>query len=632
MAVTPTNRSRINQPILFIIGSLILVGAILIYFFILRGIYGRFDSSSLIPDTNTFNNILFGEKPKVAILYSNYTRNMLPNKSNWLSENIKTWQKFLDDAGSSVAVINDNDIELGKAFDYSLIVLPGCKSLSDREIIQLKKFIDKGGSLFATGSVGTYSKDGKWRGWSFISEIFGASFSKEIYNDGTAKIHTLRGGSPITANIPTGYPLKVATWDRPMAIEVLDPRTTQISFWYNYRLEDGLVREEIKKSAGMVYGTYGKGRFIWMGFEINSVLGIQEDYILFERLFRNCINWLTYVPVAYVRDWPVGYDAAAVIAISVSNDAENTNNILPILKNENVPATFFVDPMLLKSNSELIKKLKDYGEIGALVDVGYLTSQSDTINKLNNLSLQTEKLLYAKSELESVVKKPVHGFLPYYGLYDLNTITAAINSKFKYMMSDSLTDRSVPKTIIRGQDRILSIVKTGRDDYAVIRDFGLTQPEFQFYTYQEDVDRVFFEGGLFTSKFHSEYQCKPENVNVISDLIEDLKKKNFWITTASEIQQWFQKKDYIEIRTERRSNSRVTLKVSNPGISSVSDLVVNIDLNEQVSNISLNSEIIGTKIPKFKYVKGSTILYLYINDLKPKESRTYYIDYEKIGV
>lgn len=139
----------------------------------------------------------------------------------------------------------------------------------------------------------------------------------------------------------------------------------------------------------------------------------------------------------------------------------------------------------------------------------------------------------------------------------------------------------------------------------------------------------FFEGGLFTSKFHSEYQCKPENVNVISDLVKDLKKKNFWITTASEIQQWFQKKDYIEIKTERRSNSRVTLKVSNPGISSVSDLVVNIDLNEQVSNISLNSEIIGTKIPKFKYVKGSTILYLYINDLKPKESRTYYIDYEK---
>lgn len=557
---------------------------------------------------------------------------MLPKGSTWLKENIKTWQKFIVEYGSNTEIINDEDIELGEIFDYNLIILPGSKSLSDREIIQLKKFIDSGGSLFATGSVGTYSSDGKWRGWNFISEIFGARFSKEISNDGTTKVHTLRGGLPITANIPTGYPLKIATWDRPMAVEVLDPRTTQISFWYNYRLEDGLVREEIKKSAGMINGTYGRGRFIWMGFEINSILGVQEDYILFERLFRNCINWLSYTPVAYVRDWPVGFDAAAVLSISVSNDAQNINNLLPILKNENIRATFFIDPLLLKSNSELVKKIKDYGEIGALIDIGYLTSQSDTINKLANLSLQTEKLFTAKSELETLIRKPVHGFLPYYGLFDLNTITAVINSKFKYLLSDSLTDRSVPKTIIRGNDRILSIVKTGRDDYEVIRDFGLSQSEFQFYTYQEDIDRVLFEGGLFTSKFHTEYQCKPENVNVIKEIIQDLKKKNYWITTAEEIQQWFQKKDYVEIRTERRSNSRVTLKVSNPGESSISNLVVNIDLNEEASNISLDSEIIGTQLAKYKYIKGSTILYIYIDDLKPKESRTYFIDYERVGV
>lgn len=631
MAVAPTTRSRINQPVLIIIGSVILVGAVLIYFFILRGIYGRFDSSSLIPDSKTFNNIIFGEKPKVAILYSNYTRNMLPKGSTWLNDNIKTWQKFVINFGSKTDIINDESIELGKIFNYNLIVIPGSKSLSDREIIQLKKFVDKGGSLFATGSVGTYSSDGKWRGWSFISEIFGVRFSREINNDGTTKVHTVRGGLPITANIPTGYPLKVATWDRPMAVEVLDPRTTQISFWYNYRLEDGLVREEIKKSAGMVYGTYGKGRFIWMGFEINSIIGIQEDYVLFERLFRNCVNWLTYIPVAYVRDWPIGYDAAALISISVSNDAENVNTFLPILKNENIRATFFIDPLLIKKNSELIKKLKDYGEIGALIDIGYLTSQSDTMNRLDNLSLQNDKLSSAKSELESLIRKPVVGFLPYYGLFDLNTITAVINSKFKYLLSDSLTDRSVPRTVIRGDERILSIVKTARDDYEVIRDFGLTQPEFQFYTYQEDVDRILFEGGLFTSKFHTEYQCKPENVNVIADLIKDLKKKNFWIATAEEIQKWFQKKDYVEIRTERRSNTRVALKVSNPGVTSVSNLVVNVDLNEQVSNISLNSEIIGTQLPKFKYVKGSTILYLYIDNLKPIESRTYFIDYERAG-
>ena len=81
------------------------------------------------------------------------------------------------------------------------------------------------------------------------------------------------------------FRLKVATWDRPMAVEVLDPRTTQVSFWYNYRMDDGLVREEIKKSAGIAYGTYGKGRFMWMGFELNSIIGVQEDYILFRDVY-----------------------------------------------------------------------------------------------------------------------------------------------------------------------------------------------------------------------------------------------------------------------------------------------------------------------------------------------------------
>lgn len=71
-------------------------------------------------------------------------------------------------------------------------------------------------------------------------------FSHEIKPDEYSKIHTVCGSLPITANIPTGFPLKVATWDRPMAVEVLDPRTTQVSFWYNYRMDDGLVREEIK--------------------------------------------------------------------------------------------------------------------------------------------------------------------------------------------------------------------------------------------------------------------------------------------------------------------------------------------------------------------------------------------------
>lgn len=184
------------------------------------------------------------------------------------------------------------------------------------------------------------------------------------------------------------------------------------------------------------------------------------------------------------------------------------------MNSEKVPATFFVDPTQAELNKGIIKPLVRFGEIGSLVDIGYLTSVSDTINKLNDFDTQKDKLSNAKTSLETISGSNVLGCMPYYGIYDQNTIQALIQSKYKYIFTDSLTDRSVPKTIIRGDSLLVSMSKTGRDDYEVIRDFGLTDPNFQFYTYQEDLDRILFEGGLYSLKLHTDYQCKPENIEL----------------------------------------------------------------------------------------------------------------------
>jgi peptidoglycan/xylan/chitin deacetylase (PgdA/CDA1 family) len=621
---------RINQFFIIASGFVIIISAILVYYFILRGIYGRFDTSEILPNSNIIEDFFYGKKPDVAILYSKNTENTLPVGSTWLNDNISTWKKFLGNLDLKYEIISDQIIENGDCNKYKLLVLPGTKSLSEKEALQLKKYLENGGSVFATGGIGSYSDDGKWRGWEFINQVFGLQFSHEIKPDEYSKIHTVCGSLPITANIPTGFPLKVATWDRPMAVEVLDPRTTQVSFWYNYRMDDGLVREEIKKSAGIAYGNFGKGRFMWMGFELNSIIGVQEDYVFFERLFNNSIKWLMYYPIAYVRDWPTGYEAAAVVAPVLSNDINNINNVLPILKNEGISATFFIDPQTAESNKVLVKKISSYGEIAALVDIGYLSSVNDKFNKLNSYDEQLKKLNDAKETLEKISSSTVSGFLPYYGLFDQNTLSAVINSNYKYVLTDSLTDRSVPKTIIRGDNRIVTLTKTARDDYEIIRDFGLTLPEFQFYTYQEDLDRVLFEGGMYILKLHTEYQCRSDYANIIKDVIKDLKKKKFWIATASEIQKWYEKRDYIEIKSDRRGKTRVALKVSNPGIESINNLVIDLDLNDYAKNITIGSEIIGTKSASVKHTEGSQMVYLYIDDLKPGESRQYYIDYDQV--
>ncbi|HSD64933.1 MAG TPA: polysaccharide deacetylase family protein [Ignavibacteriaceae bacterium] len=519
MAIESEKKGSINQFIILISGVIILLGAILIYLFVLQGVFGRFDAAELIPNMKSIKDVFSSSRSTAAVLYSGYTKNILPEGSTWQDDNISTWKKFLEINRISYDIIPDASIETSKLAGYKILVLPGSKSLSDKEIVEIKKFLQNGGSIFATGGIASYSDNGKWRGWNFLNDVFGVNYTGEMSDTNKTSIHTLRGGLPLTANIPAGFPMQIATWDKPMAVEVLDPRTTQVSFWYDYRIQSGLVRQQIKKTAGIVYGNYGEGRFVWMGFEINSVIGVKDDYVFFDRLFRNCCNWLNYVPIAYIQDWPTGYDAAAVIAPELYDEIQNISNIFKYLQNANVKATFFMDPARAEYYSALTNELTKYGEIASIVNIGYQSSISDTNNRLFDYHTQLKIIGSAKEKLQSITGTDVSGCLPFYGLFDENTIKALLDAGYTYVLTDSLTDRSVPKTVTRENKRLTILTKTARDDYQVIRDFGLTDPDFQYYTYQEDLDRILFEGGLYVFKLHPGYQCKPEYVSVIGDVI-----------------------------------------------------------------------------------------------------------------
>jgi peptidoglycan/xylan/chitin deacetylase (PgdA/CDA1 family) len=625
VAIVDKNRFRSHIFFLFLTGLIVLIFSALVYLLIIKTVYGRFSASQLVPNAKAVNDLVFGTFPSTAILNSDYTKNILAEKSSWFDDNLKTWQKSLQNLDIKYQLISDEDVELGRLDEYHLIVLSGCKSLSEREVIQLKKYLENGGSIFATGGTSSYSEDGKWRGWDFLSDVFGITFRKEIGNEDKTKIHTLRGGLPVTANIPTGFPLNIATWDNPIAAEVLDPRTTQVSFWYNHQLEDGLVREEIKETAGIVYGNYGKGRFVWMGFEINSVLGRQDDYVYFDRLFNNCISWLTYKPIAYLRNWPNGYRGAAMLAPIISDSLQNINYLLSVLGEAKTKATFFVNSSFAGQDPQLIRSLVNLGEVAAFINFEFVNGNSDMNSLLNSIS--DEKRL-----LEKITGVPVDGIYPSVNISSENILKTLMASKFKYFITDSLDDRSVPKTIKRKDEKIISISRSVRDDHDVIRDFNLTEKDFQFYTYQEDVDRIAFEGGLYLFKMHLNYQCTPQNIEVVRDLIRDIKSKDYWIATASEIAEWSDKKDFIELRTQKRGSSRVAVTITNFGNFNINYLVVDVDLNQKAEKVSLDTEIIGTKKAQYKHKDGSQFVFLFIDELTAGESRTYYIDYDKYNL
>lgn len=629
MEVTKKNDGMFKIGIPLFIGLIVVLFAIVNFYFVLRGVYGKFTAEELYPNVTSLQTLFTSHKQKAAILNSDYTKNLLPKGSTWLEDNLKTWKKFTTNFNYEYEIVSDELIETNGLSEFDLLILPGSKSLSDKEIIRIKKYLEQGGNVLATSGTASYSNNGKWRGWNFFSEVFGIRFAKEIKSEEITKVHTLRGGLPLTANIPAGYSLKVATWDRPIAAEVLDPRSIQLSYWYDYKYEQGLVREEIKKSAGIVYGEYGKGRFIWMGFEINSIIGSIDDHVYLERLLRNSLNWLCRNPIAYVRDWPNDFNAAALFLPYFGSDFSSTSALLDIVKKKKISPTFIIDQDQIRNdNKEQLKVLSQYGEVIPAIAFGYPSALYDTTRNLFDYQSQLQSITRAKSSIEEISAKKVNGVLPLFGLFDKSTLKALTSADYNYLISDSINGNSLPKTLSWNNQRIIGMYKSSHDDNDVIGNFGLTDSVFQFYTYQEDIDRILFEGGLYMLKSHSAYQLQPQNIGVINNVIDDLRKKNFWIATASEISRWFNTKTQIEVGVKRIGSRRVRLTVSNSGESIAEKIEVDADLSEKVNNILLSAEIIGTRLPKFKKLNGGSLIRLTIDELKPHESRIYYIDYD----
>lgn len=639
MALEDIKGIKVNSIIIVFIGLFMIIGAIMTYLLIIKNVYGNFKFSEILPTEENIKMVDSKRDKKAALLYSQYTHNILPEGSTWVQDNIDSWENFLKQVKIGYDIIDDIAIETEDLSKYGLLILSGTKALSDRQLIKIKKYIENGGSIFATSGIATYSDEGKWRGWSFFSEVFGLSFTKELEpEEYLTKMHTLRGNLAITAGIPTGYSLNIATWDRPIYAKILDPRTTQVSYWYDFRNEMGLVQEEINKSAGIAFGNFSKGRFVWFGFELNSVIGrndFQNDekyWSYFFKLFENSINWLTYMPTAFLRDWPSDYEAASIFTVNVETELNNLNNLYPLIKNKNYPTTFLVTPELAKNNPQVISKLKNHGEIGAIVDVGFLSSLQDTVNKLLTIEEQDNNVRISKSFLEKITKNNIVTLMPKYGYFNENTKRSFVKHNIDCLLTDSLTDRTVPRLEIWDSKPIITISKTARDDYQVIKKYGLTETNFQRYTYQEDVDRILFEGGIYVFKLHTQYQLKPEYISVVPDVLEYIKKNKVWLTSLSEIKKWWKNRGDLEFKYDIRSKRRIAVEVFNPSKNDKNNFVIEIHINKVVKHIEISSDIINTKIPRFHHDKITGILYLYIEDIEPGETRSLLIDFDNVSL
>jgi hypothetical protein len=376
---------------------------------------------------------------------------------------------------------------------------------------------------------------------------------------------TLRGQTPLTIDIPAGYRMRVGTYDRPIMVTPTDVRTQVAGFWYDYTLEDKSLPEAAIQSAGLVYGTNGEGRFVYMGHELVAMgakdasrLGLDlEDQTCLDHFFTNVLAWLNHQPVAYASSFPMGYDAAAMVGVATDHDFSTLTEYQRLLTDMNIKGSYFVGADLVAGNEDWIKRFQLQGDVGVMAQTASEASRGS--QSLAKQLGQAPKGLFSTHTFSASALEQLQG------------------NGFRYVVTDSVERRSMPQPF--ESSKIIAIRKAGRsDDDAYLRGvrdaLGLQAVFFQ------DAERVRYEGGAYPMMLFSSNLKSIEALNGVRNTLEQLKSKHFWLTSGRELAEWAAGRAGIHTASRKTSAERTVVQISNDSDQALDHLALYIYLDK----------------------------------------------------
>ncbi|MFC2082371.1 hypothetical protein ACFLQT_01435, partial [Bacteroidota bacterium] len=116
MAVKRSKGLKVNYLIIFLSGLVLLTTGILVFLLVVQNVYGNYEIEEILPTRENISLFTGDAAKKVGILFSDYTQNMMPEGSTWLSDNVDTWEHFIGSTDFSYDIISDQTIERGNHF------------------------------------------------------------------------------------------------------------------------------------------------------------------------------------------------------------------------------------------------------------------------------------------------------------------------------------------------------------------------------------------------------------------------------------------------------------------------------------------------------------------------------------
>lgn len=449
---------------------------------------------------------------------------------------------------------------------------------------------------------------------------------------------TLRANTPLTAGIPSGYRVKIQVYNPGVKVSVTEPeRTTPVGFWYDFATDNIVGSDTPYNTTGLVHGTYGEGRFVYMGFQRDAMgvgpcfgnQGDVEDCEIMDYYFRNAMNYLRRSPTIWVHDWPFAKDGAAMItgATNTSNGIAAFSSIADMLEEEKAPGTYFVAPEKASRYAPLLQRLHRQGDV-AVYDSFRVEADGlpqDQAARLRRLRVMLEGLVNGRVQGYRSIER---------GLVGKNAMGGLVLSDYTYFLPDSIGRRIAPKIMGEDYSSLTRIGTSQHSDHDISKGLQGASPDLMSSLLGESLDRVHYEGSLYNLVYDPELLGSPGNMGTLRDLVQQAKANNMWIASGDSIAHWWRLKRAVNAAVEQRSPSRIFVRISNDNGSTAKEVTVSISLGRSVAAVNVRPELINifkpvpddVDIPPYKLRENGTVLELSIRELKPQQYRIFHID------
>lgn len=443
---------------------------------------------------------------------------------------------------------------------------------------------------------------------------------------------TFRANTPLTAGIEGGYRVKVQVYNPGVKVRVVETDRAQAAgYWYDFATDDLVGVDNTDNTTGIVYGTYGKGRFVYMGFQRNA-MGMgpadREDWIVLAEYFANVMNYLLRKPVIWVHDWPHPYNAAAMITGIGESQVENFSGVVDALNQARFPGTFMVKPDEVGPYGALMKRLYDNGDVGVFDTLQYRSDGS--------ILAQAARLKRQRETLERIVDGPVKGYRSNKaGMYSANTQSGLVEAGgYTYFIPDSIGRRTAPWIMGFPFETLVRIGVTSRGYRDLRSGTTVMTPDVASTLTREGIDRARYDGSLYHLIYSSDDVGGSSELGTIRDIARTLKAGDFWAASGDSLAHWWRLHKGLNTDVEQRGPSRIFVRVSNDNGDIAHQATVSIALGRAVTAVNIRPELINIfnpvpderDIPQYELRENGTVLVLPIRELKPQQYRIFHID------